>query len=163
MTFKGKVWKYGDDVNTDQIIPGKYIYITTDPLELAKHALEDLDATFVKNVKEGDIIVGGKNFGCGSSREAAAICIKYAGVSAVVAKTFARIFFRNAINYGLPAIQCEEAVDKIANGEEISIDFERGKLYCNAGEFTFPPLPESILGIFKDGGLVAHVKKIASQ
>ena len=159
MTFEGRVWKYGDNVNTDVIIPGKYIFTTPDPLELAKHAMEDLDPSFAGSVKKGDIIVAGVNFGCGSSREAAVTCIKAAGVSAIVAKSFSRIYFRNAINQGLPVIQCEEAVDKISSGEEITIDFEKGKLYCRAGEFNFPALPEAILGIFKDGGLVSHIKK----
>ncbi len=149
MTFEGRVWKYGDSVNTDVIIPGKYIFTTPDPLELAKHAMEDLDPSFAGSVKKGDIIVAGVNFGCGSSREAAVTCIKAAGVSAIVAKSFSRIYFRNAINQGLPVIQCEE----------ITIDFEKGKLYCRAGEFNFPALPEAILGIFKDGGLVSHIKK----
>ena len=102
---KGKVWKYGDDVNTDVIFPGKYTYTIMEPQEIAKHALEDLDPEFAQKVKPGDVIVAGKNFGCGSSREQAAACLKYAGVQAVIAKSFARIYFRNAINLGLPVIQ----------------------------------------------------------
>ena len=156
---KGKVWKYGDDVNTDVIFPGKYTYTISNPEEMAKHALEDLDPSFVENVKKGDIVVAGKNFGCGSSREQAATCIKYAGIGAIVAKSFSRIFFRNAINQGLPVIQCEEAVNAISNGEEVEIDFEKGELYCNKGKFHFSPLPDFILEILRDGGLIPYVRK----
>ena len=116
MANKGKVWKYGDDVNTDVIFPGKYTYTITDPQEMAKHALEDLDPKFAKEVKPGDIIVAGSNFGCGSSREQAATCLKYVGVGAVLARSFSRIFFRNAINAGLPLAQSAEAVDAIEQG-----------------------------------------------
>lgn len=161
--IRGRVWKYGDDVNTDVIYPGKYVYTISDAPEMAKHALEDLDPTFAKNVKSGDIIVAGTNFGCGSSREQAATCIKYAGVSAVVAKSFSRIFFRNAINQGLLVIECEGAVDKISKGEEIAIDLEKGKLYCSAGTFSFATLPESVLEILSDGGLIAHLKKLGRR
>jgi len=160
MSIKGKVWKYGDDVNTDVIFPGKYTYTITDPKEMAIHALEDLDPKFAKEVKKEDIIVAGRNFGCGSSREQAATCLKYAGVGVIVAKSFARIFFRNAINQGLPLVQCKEAVENISSGETITIDFEKGKLFCKKGVFNFPPLPESVLGILKDGGLIPHTKKM---
>ena len=160
MIFKGKVWKYGDDVNTDVIFPGKYTYTITEPEEMAKHALEDLDSKFTKEVKKGDVIVAGRNFGCGSSREQAATCLKYAGVGAIVAKSFARIFFRNAINQGLLVIQCKEAVENISSDEVITVDFEKGKLFCKKGIFNFPPLPESVLGILSDGGLIPHTKKI---
>ena len=157
--IRGRVWKYGDDINTDVIFPGKYTYTITNPEEMARHALEDLDPSFAKSVKRGDIIVAGKNFGCGSSREQAATCIKYAGVSAVVAKSFSRIFFRNAINQGLPVIQCEKAVDRISNGEEIEIDFEKGELHCKEGKFYFSALPKFLLAILEDGGLIPHVKR----
>lgn len=160
MSIKGKVWKYGDDVNTDVIFPGKYTYTITDPKEMALHALEDLDPKFAKEVKKEDIIVAGRNFGCGSSREQAATCLKYAGVGVIVAKSFSRIFFRNAINQGLPLVQCKEAVENISSGELIEINFEKGKLSCKKGVFDFPPLPESVLGILKDGGLIPHTKKI---
>jgi len=160
MSIKGKVWKYGDDVNTDVIFPGKYTYTITDPNKMAQHALEDLDSKFVKEVKKEDIIVAGRNFGCGSSREQAATCLKYAGVGAIVAKSFSRIFFRNAINQGLPLVQCKEAVENISSGETITIDFEKGELSCKKDIFKFPPLPESVLGILKDGGLISHIKKI---
>ena len=128
MAIEGKAWKYGDDINTDIIFPGKYTYTIRDPYEMAKHALEDLDPEFVGNVHENDIVVAGKNFGCGSSREQAATCLKFAKVGAVVAKSFARIFFRNAINMGLPLVQSPEAVDAIENGEVVSVDFEKGKV-----------------------------------
>jgi len=160
MSIKGKVWKYSDDVNTDVIFPGKYTYTITDPKEMALHALEDLDLKFAKEVKKEDIIVAGRNFGCGSSREQAATCLKYAGVGAIVAKSFSRIFFRNAINQGLPLVQCKEAVENISLGEAITIDFEKGELFCKKGVFKFPPLPESVLGILEDGGLIPHIKKI---
>ena len=160
MSIRGKVWKYGDDVNTDVIFPGKYTYTISDPKEMALHAMEDLDPEFVKEVKQGDIIVAGRNFGCGSSREQAATCLKFAGVGAVVANSFSRIFFRNAINQGLPLVQCKEAVENISSGELIEINFEKGKLSCKKGVFDFPPLPELVLGILQDGGLIPHTKKI---
>ncbi|MCD6471577.1 3-isopropylmalate dehydratase [Candidatus Aerophobetes bacterium] len=160
MIIKGKVWKYGDNVNTDVIFPGKYTYTITEPEEMAKHALEDLDSNFTKEVKKGDVIVAGRNFGCGSSREQAATCLKYAGVGAIVAKSFARIFFRNSINQGLLVIQCKEAVENISSDEIITIDFEKGKLSCKKGIFNFPPLSESVLGILNDGGLIPHTRRI---
>ncbi len=156
---KGKVWKYGDNVNTDVIFPGKYTYSILDPGEMARHALEDLDPDFAQKVKPGDVIVAGRNFGCGSSREQAATCLKYAGVQAVVAKSFARIFFRNAINQGLPVLQSEEAVDSIENGEEIEIDFTLGKIKNKRGDFAFSPFPESVMGILEAGGLIPYTKK----
>ena len=159
MGIEGRVWKYGDNVNTDVIFPGKYTYTIHDPHEMAKHAMEDLDPDFAKNIRENDIVVAGRNFGCGSSREQAATCLKFAKVGAVVAKSFARIFFRNAINMGLVLVQCPEAVDRIENGEAVEIDFETGELTCKAGVFCFPSLPEFVLGIIQDGGLILHTKK----
>jgi 3-isopropylmalate/(R)-2-methylmalate dehydratase small subunit len=156
---KGRAWKYGDNVNTDVIFPGKYTYSILVPEEMAKHALEDLDPEFAKKVKPGDIIVAGKNFGCGSSREQAATCLKYSGVQAVVAKSFARIFFRNAINQGLPALQSGEAVENIESGEEIEIDFAKGEIKGKKGIFKFSPFPESVLGILEAGGLISYTKK----
>ncbi|TEU07470.1 MAG: 3-isopropylmalate dehydratase small subunit [Candidatus Aminicenantes bacterium] len=156
---KGRVWKYGDDVNTDVIFPGKYTYSVLEPEEMARHALEDLDPDFARKVKPGDVIVAGRNFGCGSSREQAATCLKHAGVQAVIAKSFARIFFRNAINQGLPVLQSEEAVDSIATGEEIEIDFSSGKIKTKKGVFTFSPFPESVLGILEEGGLIPYTRK----
>ncbi len=156
---KGRVWKYGDNVNTDVIFPGKYTYSILEPEEMARHALEDLDPGFAKKVKPGDVIVAGRNFGCGSSREQAATCLKYAGVQAVVAKSFARIFFRNAINQGLPVLQSEEAVDSIEDGEEIEIDFDGGSIKTARGDFSFPAFPESVMEILEAGGLIPYTKK----
>lgn len=160
MKVKGRVWKYGDDVNTDVIFPGKYTYTVLDPEEMGKYALEDLDPTFAKEAQPGDVIVAGKNWGCGSSREQAATCLTSLKVGAVVARSFARIFYRNAINQGLPVIQSSDAVDSIEAGEEIEIDFEKGFIRTPKGkEFTFAPIPEYVRGILQDGGLVAHIKK----
>jgi 3-isopropylmalate/(R)-2-methylmalate dehydratase small subunit len=156
---EGRVWKYGDDVNTDVIFPGKYTYALMEPGEMAAHALEDLDPGFAKQVSPGDVIGAGTNFGCGSSREQAASCLKYAGVQAVIAKSFARIFFRNAINQGLPVIQSPEAVDALQTGDTIRIDFARGRIHTPHGEFDFPPPPESVLGILQAGGLVAYTQQ----
>ncbi len=156
---KGRVWKYGDDVNTDVIFPGKYTYSLLEPEEMAKHALEDLDPDFAQKVEPGDVIVAGRNFGCGSSREQAATCLKYAGIQAVIARFFARIFFRNAINRGLPALQSGEAVDSIETGEEIEIDFVSGNIKTEKGVFAFSPFPESVLGILNEGGLIPYTRK----
>jgi len=154
----GRVWKYGDDVNTDVIFPGKYTYSISDRKEMAQHALEDLDPSFVKNVRPGDIIVAGKNWGCGSSREQAVICLKEVGVGAIVARSFARIYFRNCINEGLPIATCD-AVDGVENGDEITIDFGAGKVFTPRGEYAFPPLDPSVLEILQTGGLVPYVKR----
>ena len=156
--MEGRVWKYGDDINTDVIFPGKYTYAPLEPEELAAHALEDLDPEFAQGVRPGDVVVAGRNFGCGSSREQAASCLKFAGVQAVIARSFARIFFRNAINQGLPVIPCPEAVEALATGERISVDFARGRIVTPQGTFEFPPLPESVLGILQAGGLVPYTK-----
>lgn len=161
--IKGKVWKYGDDVNTDVIFPGKYTYTVTDEKEMAKHALEDLDPKFAKEVKKGDIIVAGKNFGCGSSREQAAKCIKYAGVAAIIAPSFARIFYRNAINEGLLAIINAEVPKEINNHDLISIDLEKGQIKKGEKTFAFSPFPESVRRIIDDGGLIPHLKKNLSK
>ena len=154
----GRVWKYGDDVNTDVIFPGKYTYSISDRKEMALHALEDLDPDFVKNVRPGDIIVAGKNWGCGSSREQAVVSLKEAGVGAIVARSFARIYFRNCINEGLPIVTCD-AVDMVETGDEVSIDFEAGTVVTPAAEYTFPPLAPSVMEILDAGGLVPHVRK----
>jgi 3-isopropylmalate/(R)-2-methylmalate dehydratase small subunit len=156
---KGKVWKYGDDVNTDVIYAGKYTYQQMRPEEMASHALEDLDPEFAKDVRPGDVIVAGKNFGCGSSREQAAACLRAAGVQAVVAKSFARIYFRNAINLGLPVLQCEEASDVLQSGDDVEIDFAGGKIISGEKVFKFPPLPDSVIGILEAGGLLEWTKK----
>ena len=154
----GRVWKYGDDVNTDVIFPGKYTYSITDRKEMAQHALEDLDPSFAKNVKPGDLIVAGKNWGCGSSREQAVICLKEAGVGAIIARSFARIYFRNCINEGLPIVTCD-AVDSVETGDEVTIDFAAGKVFTPRGEYTFPPLDPSVMEILSSGGLVPYVRK----
>ena len=157
--IKGRIWKYGDNVNTDVIFPGKYTYTVSDPQEMAKIAMEDLDPEFAKNIQPGDIVVAGKNFGCGSSREQAAFCLKYAGIGAVVAKSFSRLYFRNCINTGLPAITIPDSPNIFDPKEEVEIDLEKGRLTCKAGTFSFPPLPAAVMGIFKDGGLIEHTKK----
>ncbi|MDQ7825318.1 MAG: 3-isopropylmalate dehydratase small subunit [Candidatus Eremiobacteraeota bacterium] len=157
--IKGKVWKYGDNVNTDVIFPGKYTYTVTERSEMARYALEDLDPRFAKEVKAGDIIVAGKNFGCGSSREQAAICLKLSGVGAIIAPSFSRIFFRNAVNEGLPLITTKEAPQHIADKEEIEVDFEKGEIHGAGKTFGFPPLPANVMEIMNDGGLIPHLKK----
>ncbi|MCL7414856.1 MAG: 3-isopropylmalate dehydratase small subunit [ANME-2 cluster archaeon] len=157
MTISGRVWKYGDDIDTDVIIPGKYLR-TTDMQVFAEHALEGIDPDFSKQVRSGDIIVAGKNFGCGSSREQAPLALKYAGISCVVARSFARIFFRNAINVGLPIIEADITCQQ---GEICTVDLQQGKVHCGdrVGEGT--KLPEFLQEILLDGGLVAHRKKQA--
>ncbi len=157
--IRGRVFKYGDDINTDVIFPGKYTYSITDPAEMAKHALEDLDPEFAKKAKPGDVIVAGKNFGMGSSREQAAQCLVALGIGAVIAKSFARIFFRNAINNGLLAIQSEEASRALETGDEIEIDVEKGEIRSAKGTFSFPPLPPSVLEIFEAGGLIPYIRE----
>jgi 3-isopropylmalate/(R)-2-methylmalate dehydratase small subunit len=154
----GRVWKYGDDVNTDVIFPGKYTYSITDPNEMAKHALEDLDPTFAESVQPGDIIVAGKNWGCGSSREQAVTCLREAGVGAIVARSFARIYFRNCINQALPIVTCD-AVEGVETGDEITIDFADGVVTTPGGEYSFPPLSPEVMEILEDGGLIPHVRK----
>jgi 3-isopropylmalate/(R)-2-methylmalate dehydratase small subunit len=126
---------------------------------MAKHAMEDLDPDFVKKVKEGDAIVAGKNFGCGSSREQAATCLKYSGISVIVAESFSRIFYRNAINSGLPLVVIKDIAKKIKPGDQIEVDFDSGILKCEAGEFSFPPLPVEVVGIVDAGGLIPYIRK----
>lgn len=157
-TITGRVWRYGDDVNTDVIFPGKYTYSITDPAEMAEHALEDLDPTFADRVQPGDIIVAGSNWGCGSSREQAVICLKKAGVAAIVARSFARIYFRNCINHALPIVTCD-AVDSVETGDEITIDFEAGTVTTPERTYTFPPLSPEVMEILDDGGLIPHARK----
>ena len=158
-TIRGRVWKYGDDVNTDVIFPGKYTYTVSDPAEMPQHALEDLDPRFVKEMKPGDIIVAGRNWGCGSSREQAVVCLKEGGLGAIVGKSFARIYYRNCLNNALPALTCAEAVEAIQDGEEIEIDLSAGEIHCAAGTFSFPPLPEAVMSIFEAGGLISYTRK----
>jgi 3-isopropylmalate/(R)-2-methylmalate dehydratase small subunit len=159
MLISGKTWKYGDNVNTDVIFPGKYTYTITDPAEMAAHALEDLDSSFAGGVRPGDVIVAGRNWGCGSSREQAVTCLKAAGVGAVIAASFARIFYRNAINNGLPAIACPAAAAAIEPGQLVEIDLERATISCPAGVFTFQPFPPSVERILAEGGLIPYLKK----
>jgi 3-isopropylmalate/(R)-2-methylmalate dehydratase small subunit len=159
MIVSGKAWKYGDNVNTDVIFPGKYTYTVTDPAEMAIHALEDLDATFAGSVQPGDIVVAGRNWGCGSSREQAVTCLKAAGVGAVVAASFARIYFRNAVNNGLPAIVCPAAAEAIEPSQPVRIDLANARILCPAGEFAFQPFPLSVQCILAEGGLIAYLKK----
>ena len=156
---EGKVFKFGDNVDTDVIIPARYLN-SSDPKELATHCMEDIDADFVKKVTPGDIIVATKNFGCGSSREHAPIAIKAAGVSCVIAETFARIFYRNAINIGLAIMECPEAAEEIEAGDEVSVDFETGVItdITKNKEYKAMPFPEFIDHIIKKGGLLNSLK-----
>lgn len=159
MKATGSVFKYGDNVDTDVIIPARYLNIT-DGYELAKHCMEDIDRDFVKNVKKGDIIVANKNFGCGSSREHAPLVIKCAGVSCVIAETFARIFYRNAINIGLPILECPAASEAINEGDIVSVNFDTGVITDETTGQTFQaaPFPEFIQNIIKQGGLMNSLK-----
>src|SRR3990170_4168736 len=157
--IRGRVWKYGDNVNTDVIFPGKYTYTISDPAEMSQHALEDLDPRFVKGVQPNDIIVAGRNWGCGSSREQAVTCLKETHVGAILAKSFARIYYRNCINAALPALTCSEAVDAIVDGETVEIDLEGGTIRCARGEFPFAALPPAVMAIFDAGGLVAYTRR----
>lgn len=161
MQFKGTVHRYGRDIDTDVIIPARYL-TTSEPSELAKHCLEDLDVEFVNNVKPGDIIVAEENFGCGSSREHAPIAIKAAGVDAVIAKSFARIFYRNSINTGLAILECPEAVGAIKNGDVVSVDTETGTITDGTtGEsFTAQPFPPFIADIIEQGGLLNRTRHV---
>jgi 3-isopropylmalate/(R)-2-methylmalate dehydratase small subunit len=160
MQAEGKVFKYGDNVDTDVIIPARYLN-SSDPKDLAAHCMEDIDKDFIRNVKKGDIIVAAKNFGCGSSREHAPIAIKAAGVSCVIAETFARIFYRNAINIGLPIIECPEAAREIQAGDEVKIDFDSGTIYDVTRNTSyrgqaFPPFMQKIISA---GGLVNYINE----
>ncbi|ACD65983.1 MAG TPA: 3-isopropylmalate dehydratase small subunit [Sulfurihydrogenibium sp.] len=158
--IRGRVWKFKDDVDTDQIIPARYL-VTTDPKELAKHVMEDADPTFPSKVKEGDILVAGKNFGCGSSREHAPLAIKGAGIAAVVAESFARIFFRNAINLGLLIIESPEAAREAEEGDILEIDINQGVIrnVTKNKEYKIKPLPENLQAILKAGGLMEYAKE----
>ncbi len=160
MRFEGSVIKYGDNVDTDVIIPARYLN-TIDKKELASHCMEDLDTTFTKRVKSGDIMVAGWNFGCGSSREHAPIAIKESGISLVIAKSFARIFYRNSINIGLAILECPEAVDEINEGDIIDADLDAGIIYNKTSnkQYKTHPFPQFIQNIILSGGLVESVKK----
>ncbi|MEE8397954.1 MAG: 3-isopropylmalate dehydratase small subunit [Desulfobacterales bacterium] len=159
MKITGKVWKFGDDVDTDLIIPARYLN-TSDPAELAKHCMEDADPTFASNVSASDIIVGGKNFGCGSSREHAPIAIKEAGVSCVIAKGFARIFYRNSFNMGLPILECPDT-DLFKTGARLSVDFDTGEIILLDDDSTYStrPIPPFMQELVSSGGLMKHIEK----
>ena len=159
MKIEGRVHKFGDDINTDYIISGRYKFSIEDEKELAKHLMEDIDKDFSKEVKNGDILIAGRNFGCGSSREQAPVAIRAAGIPVVVAKSFARIFYRNAFNIGLLLIECD--TDSINSGDQISIDLEKGELVnkSNGSGLVFNPIPKAVMRIFQDGGFIAHFKK----
>ncbi len=157
--LKGKAFKFGDNISTDHIIPGKYAHLRSNLPELAKHVMEDADATFAKKVKSGDFIVAGKNFGLGSSREHAALVIKMAGVSAILAESVARIFFRNAINQGLPVLICDTA--KIDAGDKVEVNLTAGVVtdLTNGAKLTFGKIPEVMLGVLNEGGLIPYISK----
>ncbi|MEN6358462.1 MAG: 3-isopropylmalate dehydratase small subunit [Smithella sp.] len=158
MIFKGKIWKFGDNIDTDAIIPARYLN-TSDPKELAKHCMEDADPAFMTKMKPGDMIVGGENFGCGSSREHAPIAIKAAGISCVVAKSFARIFYRNAFNMGLPIFESRDLFDAVAEGGKITLDGAKGKITVDGTDqkFSISPIPPFMEQLIADGGLMKHI------
>jgi len=157
--LKGKAHKFGDSISTDHIIPGRYAHLRSNLPELARHVLEDADTAFASKVKPGDFVVGGSNFGLGSSREHAPLVIKMAGVSAILAKSVARIFFRNAINLGLPVLICD--TDKIDDGDELEVDLAAGtvKNLTNGAGFTFGKIPDVMLNILDEGGLIPYIQK----
>jgi len=159
MKVAGPVIKFGNNIDTDVILPGKYL-VLVDPHELAKHALEGLDVNFPEKAKKGVIIVGGRNFGCGSSREQAPLALKYSGVKCVMAETFARIFFRNSINIGLPVIECKGISTTVDNGDELSVDFQTGTIQnlSKGKNFQVAKLPSFILEILSDGGLIENLR-----
>jgi 3-isopropylmalate/(R)-2-methylmalate dehydratase small subunit len=160
MIFTGRVWKFGDNIDTDAIIPARYLN-TSDPAELAKHCMEDADPDFMKKMKPGDIILGGENFGCGSSREHAPIAIKAAGISCVVAKSFARIFYRNAFNMGLPIFESRELFDAITEGRSITLNSVQGIITIIGADqpFAISPIPPFMEQLIADGGLMKHIAK----
>jgi len=159
MRLRGKAWKFGDNISTDLICPGRYFHLRSNLPELAKHVLEDADPEFAQKMSQGDLVVGGRNFGCGSSREHAPTIMKIAGVSAVLAKSFARIFYRNGINVGLPLLECDTS--KIDEGDELEVDPASGKVLnvTKRIELASRPLPQAMINILNDGGLVAHITK----
>jgi 3-isopropylmalate/(R)-2-methylmalate dehydratase small subunit len=157
--LKGRAFRFGDNITTDHIIPGRLLHLRSNLPELAKHVLEDADPTFARRVKKGDFIVGGKNFGLGSSREHAPLVIKMSGVSAILAKSVARIFFRNAINIGLPVLICD--TESINDGDELEVDLKTGKIkdLTNGAELRFSRMPDIMLNILNEGGLIPYIKK----
>jgi len=159
MKLTGKAWKYGDNVNTDYIYPGRYTYSILSDLEMGRHALEDFDADFNKSSSAGDIIVAGKNWGCGSAREQAVKCLKARGIAAIVAKSFSRIYYRNAVNEGLPIVICHEAADHVAAGDIVTIDFDLNFVITDGSSFPSSPYPDYLKAIVESGGLLPYVKK----
>jgi 3-isopropylmalate/(R)-2-methylmalate dehydratase small subunit len=161
---RGRAWKFGDDVNTDEIIPARYLSLS-DPLKLAEHVMEDADPAFPSKVQQGDIIIGGKNFGCGSSREHAPVAIKGAGVSCVIAKSFARIFFRNAFNMGLLIFESGPAVDGISQGDVVEVDVDKGVIRNTSTGLVYQiaPIPPFMKELVQDGGLIKHLRKMAKS
>ena len=159
MMLTGKVFKFGDNISTDLIAPGRLLHLRSNLPELAKHTLEDADPTFVKRLKKGDFIVAGKNFGLGSSREHAPLIIKMSGVSAILAKSVARIFFRNAVNIGLPVLICD--TDKISDGDKLEVDLKKGEItdLTNKTKLYVNPMPDIMLRILEEGGLIPYIKK----
>ena len=153
-----RVWKYGDDINTDMLFPGKYTYTCSTAEEVKPHLLEDLDPEFATGVAAGDLLMAGTNFGCGSSREQPVLGLKAVGITAVVAKSFARIFYRAAINQGLVLVETPDAVDAYNDGDEVALDVEGGKISIGGTEFSFPPLPPEILSIRDAGGLLNYAR-----
>lgn len=153
------IWKYGDNINTDMLFPGKYTYTCSTVEEIKPHLLEDLDPVFAKNVKEGDLIFAGRNFGCGSSREQPVLGIKAVGIAAVVAESFARIFYRSSINQGLLLIECPEAVRAYKQGDSVQLDVESGIIIIGSNTFTFPRLPKEIIAIRDSNGLLPYIRK----
>ena len=153
-----KVWKYGDDINTDMLFPGKYTYTCSTAEEIKPHLLEDLDADFAGNVAAGDVLLAGKNFGCGSSREQPALGLKAVGVQAIVARSFARIFYRAAINQGLLLVECPDAVEAFKEGDKIELDAKAGQIKVGQQTLTFPKLPAEILAISEAGGLLPYTR-----
>jgi len=153
-----KIWRYGDNVDTDMLFPGKYVYTCSTPEEVKPHLLEDLDPSFSKNVKEGDIVLVGKNFGCGSSREQPVVGLKAVGIKAVVGESFARIFYRSAINQGLILVECPEAVRAYKDGDVVELDVDNGRIVVGGKTFVFPRLPAEILAIRDAGGLLAYTR-----
>jgi len=160
MHSTGRVWIFGDNINTDEIIPARYLN-TSDPAELARHCMEDADPDFPRKVASGDIIVAGQNFGCGSSREHAPIAIKAAGVSCVIAGSFARIFYRNAFNMGLPILECPGAAERVAEGDMVTVEFDSGRIILPdaAGEMTAQPIPPFMRNLIDAGGLMNYVRQ----
>ena len=160
MILKGRAWKFGANIDTDAIIPARYLNVS-DPAQLAQHCMEDENAQFVNDVKTGDIIVAETNFGCGSSREHAPIAIKAKGISCVIAKSFARIFYRNAFNMGLPILECSQAVDGIIDGQEVQVDLVKGEIKNNSTDqrYQATPIPAFMQQIIDDGGLMEHIAK----